>query len=66
MNAMKWPARSTDLKPIENLWSILAEKVCTNGKHYYNVNEITTAILSEWTGIKSETLRILVNSMPKQ
>ena len=62
----KWPARSPDLNPIEKLWSIWAAKVYANDKQYYNVNELTTAILSEWAGIESETLRNLVNSMPKR
>ena len=54
VKAMKWPARLRDLNPIENLWSILAAKVYANGKQYYNVNELTTAILYEWAGIESE------------
>ena len=63
---MKWPERSPDLNPIENLCLILAAKVYANGKKYDNVNELTTAILSEWAGIESETLRKLINSMPKR
>ena len=63
---MKCPARSPDLDPIENLWSILAAQVYANGKQHYNVNELTTAILSEWAGTDSETLRNLVHSMPKR
>ena len=52
---MIWPARSSNSNPTENLWSILAAKVYANGKQYYNVNELTTAVLSEWAGIELET-----------
>ena len=63
---MKWPARSPDLNPIKNLWSILAAKVYANGKQQYNINELTMAILSEWAGIESKPLRNLVDSMTKR
>ena len=32
VKVLKWPARSPDLNPIQNLWSILAAKVYANGK----------------------------------
>ena len=63
---MKWPARSPDLNPIENVWSILAAGVYTNHKQCYSVNDLTSAILSEWAAIETDTLRTLVNSMLKR
>ena len=59
-------ARLPDMNPIKNLWSILEAIVYANGKQYYNFNELTTAILLEWEGIKLETLRNLAISMPKR
>ena len=50
----------------ENLWSILVAKVYANGKQFYNVNEITMAVLSGWADIELETLRSLLNLMPKR
>ena len=44
----------------------MAVEVYASGKEYYDFNKLTTAILSEWAGIESETMRNLVNSMPKQ
>lgn len=66
VTVMKWPARSPDLNPIENLWSMLAAKVYANGKQYYSVSELTSAILAAWTAIGLDTLRTLVDSMPKR
>ena len=62
----KRPARSPDLNSIKNLWSILAAKMYANGKQYYTVNELTATISSKWVSFKSESLRNLVNSMPKR
>ena len=64
VTVMKWSARSADLYPMENLWSILAARVYANGKLYYSVNELTSAISSSWAAIELETLCILVDSMP--
>ena len=63
---MKWPARPPDLNPIENLWSILAAKVYAKVKQDNNVNIITTSFLPKWARIELETLRNLVNLIPKR
>lgn len=63
---LDWPARSPDLNSIENLWSILAQKVYSNGKQYRNVSALTVAILAAWSKIDTSTLVHLVVSMPKR
>ena len=48
---LPWPAKSPDLNPIENVWYLLSHKVYGGGKQYYNVEEITRAILRAWDEI---------------
>lgn len=62
-----WPARSPDLNPIENLWSILARKVYRNGQRQFDsVDELKLAIVESWGEIQVETLTTLVESMSQR
>ena len=60
---MKWPARSPDPNPIENLWGILSRAVYKNGKQYNNIKELEKAIRVEWSKIHITTLRKPICSM---
>jgi len=60
---MRWPAKSPDLNPIENLWGILAYKVYEHGRQFETVHELKEFVLKAWKEIKPETLRNLVSSM---
>lgn len=64
VRVMEWPARSPDLNPIENVWSILAGVVYANGHQYNTVGELEQAIRGAWDGLSMDTLRTLVRSMP--
>ncbi|GMF31483.1 unnamed protein product [Phytophthora lilii] len=61
---LPWPARSPDLNPIENLWSIISRRVYANGRQFASVSELTTALYEAWDAIESSTLNALINSMP--
>jgi transposase len=63
---MKWPSKSPDLNPIENLWGILVRRVYKNGRQYNSVSELKAAIRNEWSKIGLETLRNLINSVPNR
>jgi len=66
INQMKWPAKSPDLNPIENLWGILIRRVYENGRQYSTVGGLKAAITNEWSKITSGTLRNLINSLPNR
>jgi hypothetical protein len=60
---MKWPARSPDLNPIENLWSFLARKVYEDSRQYNSIDELETAIQQCWNTIPRSLIEKLILSM---
>lgn len=63
---MRWPAKSPDLNPIENLWGILARTVYKNARQFSNVEELKEVVMRAWEEIPPETLRNLVRTMPNR
>lgn len=64
---LKWPARSPDLSPIENVWSMMArkireEQVLQGGA--WNVSRLRSAISAAWSSITPEQCRALCVSVP--
>ncbi len=64
---LDWPARSPDLNPIENLWSLLSCKVYRNGQQQFDtVDWLKMAIVKCWNKIQVKMLTTLVESMSKR
>lgn len=59
-----WPGNSADLNPIENLWSIVKNKV--NKNKPTNLTQLGDLIEAEWKAIDQKIINSLVNSMPKR
>ena len=64
INPIPWPANSADLNLIENIWSILDDKLLK-----YNINnteQLKNALKMAWMEISHDTIQELFESMSKR
>ncbi len=66
VSTLDWPARSSDLNPMENLWGILVRDVYADCRQYGNVNQLKEAIQRAWDRVPLDQLSRLVKSMPNR
>jgi hypothetical protein len=59
---MMLPAKSPDLNPIENVWSLLRSRV--TARRPTTKAQLEAAIITEWQSLTREDCASLVNSMP--
>ena len=60
---MAWPAYSPDLNPIENLWSILKQKIYANGKQYSSKDSLWDAIVTAAKSVDKKVIGNLTKSV---
>jgi hypothetical protein len=60
----KWPPCSPDLNLIENLWSIIKQRLA--GKKCSTYEELASAVEGEWANVDHSDLRPLYESMPRR
>ncbi len=62
---LDWPGNNPDLNPIENLWTVLKDKVAE--KQPTSIDNFKSAIAEVWVKeITQEYCQNLVHSMPRQ
>jgi transposase len=66
ITVMKWPAKSPDLNPIENLWGWMTYRVYGGGRQYYSISALKEAVQKAWDAVPASYLEALVNSMPNR
>lgn len=60
----KWPAKSCDLSPIENLWEILKSEVSRRAPH--GVEELMVFIKEAWDAIPMKVVNSLIDSFEQR
>ena len=63
---LPWVSKSSDLNPIENLWSDISRLVYKNGKQYWSKKDLKDVISEAWDNIVHYRLIKLSRSMKKR
>ncbi|GFY10378.1 transposable element Tc1 transposase [Trichonephila clavipes] len=62
----RMPARSPDLKPIENMWDALGRQVAGRNYPPTNKNTLIRALTEEWDKLPQQLLDNVVQSMVRR
>ncbi|GFW35215.1 hypothetical protein TNCV_1695301 [Trichonephila clavipes] len=57
---LRWPAPSTDLSPVENVWDQLKWQMPS----CLSVHDLELAVQDLWAHLPKDNIRCLINSMP--
>ncbi|GFU69018.1 transposable element Tcb1 transposase [Trichonephila clavipes] len=63
---LEWPARSTDMNPIEHVWDALRRRIAGRQPPPQTLQELERALLEEWNRIPQLVINSLIDSMPQR
>jgi hypothetical protein len=63
---LNWPARSSDLNPIEHVWDRLGQRVLSLPLPPQTLGELPEALVEVWKQLDGPYLRNLISSMSKR
>ena len=64
IRTIDWPANSTDLNPIENLWALLKQRVQVKAPK--DIKELENIVKAEWETFDPQFLSKFVDSMKRR
>ncbi|GFW36502.1 transposable element Tcb1 transposase [Trichonephila clavipes] len=63
---LPWPARSPDLSPIENMWSMVAQRLTQITPPAATLDQLWQRVGAAWSAIPQEYIQSLFESMPRR
>ncbi|GFV63606.1 transposable element Tcb1 transposase [Trichonephila clavipes] len=65
LELLPWPARSLDLSPIENMWSIVAQRLTQITPPAATPDQLCQLVEAAWSAVSQEHIQSLFESMPR-
>ncbi|GFW97863.1 transposable element Tcb1 transposase [Trichonephila clavipes] len=63
---LPWPARSVDLSPIENMWSMVAKRLTQITPPAATPDQLWQRVEATWSAVLQEHIQSLFESMPRR
>ncbi|GFX07591.1 transposable element Tc1 transposase [Trichonephila clavipes] len=63
---LPWPARSPDLSPIENMWSMVAQRFTQITPPAATPDQLWQRVEAAWSAVPQEHIQSLLESMPRR
>ncbi|GFY34905.1 transposable element Tcb1 transposase [Trichonephila clavipes] len=62
---LPWPARSTDLSPIENMWSLVAQRLTQITPPAATLDQLWQRVEAAWSAVPQEHIQSFFESMSR-
>ncbi|KAF2901102.1 hypothetical protein ILUMI_05084 [Ignelater luminosus] len=66
IQVLEWPSCSLDLNLIKHLWDITERRVRSQHPQPNSLDDLRQSLIRVWEGISQETIRSLIESMPRR